>query len=170
MSKLDSLYHLFSFVLTGELYSRVAQGGLTREIRILNTAGIAGAVFQNGAGEIVHDAYADDRFDSSVDEQTGFTTKNIVCAPVRTVRNDIIGVIQKGMESPPKPKGSLGRWVVEGATRPRAPGPSLDEPDLRARNQQLTQIQTTAWSISFLIQRPSINLNPESEIGSMLTP
>ena len=80
--------------LTGELYSRVAQGGLTREIRILNTAGIAGAVFQNGAGEIVHDAYADDRFDSSVDEQTGFTTKNIVCAPVRTVRDDIIGVIQ----------------------------------------------------------------------------
>ncbi len=80
--------------LTGELYSRVAQGTLTREIRILNTAGIAGAVFTNGVGEIVHDAYSDDRFDSSVDEQTGFTTKNIVCAPVRTVRGDVIGVIQ----------------------------------------------------------------------------
>ena len=37
--------------LTGELYSRVAQGELTREIRILNTTGIAGAVFQNGEGE-----------------------------------------------------------------------------------------------------------------------
>ena len=33
--------------LTGELYSRVAQGELTREIRILNTSGIAGAIFQN---------------------------------------------------------------------------------------------------------------------------
>ena len=31
--------------LTGELYSRVAQGELTREIRILNTSGIAGAIF-----------------------------------------------------------------------------------------------------------------------------
>ncbi|MDP6428075.1 MAG: GAF domain-containing protein [Rhodospirillales bacterium] len=80
--------------LTGELYSRVAQGELTREIRILNTTGIAGAIFQNGEGEIIHDAYADDRFNKSIDEQTGYVTKNIVCAPVRTVRNDVIGVIQ----------------------------------------------------------------------------
>ena len=80
--------------LTGELYSRVAQGELTREIRILNTTGIAGAVFQNGVGEIIHDAYGDDRFNNKIDEQTGYVTKNIVCAPVRTVRNDIIGVIQ----------------------------------------------------------------------------
>ena len=80
--------------LSGELYSRVAQGELTREIRILNTTGIAGAIFQTGQGEIIHDAYADERFNSSIDEQTGYVTKNIVCAPVRTVRNDVIGVIQ----------------------------------------------------------------------------
>ncbi|MBT6292296.1 MAG: GAF domain-containing protein [Rhodospirillaceae bacterium] len=80
--------------LTGELYSRVAQGELTREIRILNTTGIAGAIFQNAEGEIIHDAYVDDRFNKSIDEQTGYVTKNIVCAPVRTVRNDVIGVIQ----------------------------------------------------------------------------
>jgi adenylate cyclase len=80
--------------LTGELYSRVAQGELTREIRILNTTGIAGAIFQSGVGEIIHDAYLDDRFNNTIDQQTGYTTKNIVCAPVRTVRGDIIGVIQ----------------------------------------------------------------------------
>jgi adenylate cyclase len=80
--------------LTGELYSRVAQGELTREIRILNTTGIAGAIFQSGVGEIIHDAYVDDRFNSKIDEQTGYVTKNIVCAPVRTVRGDIIGVVQ----------------------------------------------------------------------------
>ena len=80
--------------LTGELYSRVAQGELTREIRILNTTGIAGAIFQSGVGEIIHDAYTDDRFNSKIDEQTGYVTKNIVCAPVRTVRGDIIGVVQ----------------------------------------------------------------------------
>ena len=80
--------------LTGELYSRVAQGDLTREIRILNTTGIAGAIFQSGVGEIIHDAYTDDRFNQTIDQQTGYTTKNIVCAPVRTVRGDIIGVIQ----------------------------------------------------------------------------
>jgi adenylate cyclase len=80
--------------LTGELYSRVAQGDLTREIRILNTTGIAGAIFQSGTGEIIHDAYNDDRFNNTIDQQTGYTTKNIVCAPVRTVRGDVIGVIQ----------------------------------------------------------------------------
>ena len=40
------------------------------------------------------DAYADERFNSKIDEQTGYITKNIVCAPVRTVRGDLIGVIQ----------------------------------------------------------------------------
>ena len=80
--------------LTGELYSRVAQGELVREIRILNTTGIAGSIFQTGVGEIIHDAYADERFNSKIDEQTGYVTKNIVCAPVRTVRGDLFGVIQ----------------------------------------------------------------------------
>ena len=80
--------------ISGELYSRVAQGELTREIRILNTTGIAGAIFQSGTGEIIHDAYSDERFNSKIDEQTGYITKNIVCAPVRTVRGDLIGVIQ----------------------------------------------------------------------------
>ena len=80
--------------ISGELYSRVAQGELTREIRILNTTGIAGAIFQTGTGEIIHDAYSDERFNNKIDEQTGYITKNIVCAPVRTVRGDLIGVIQ----------------------------------------------------------------------------
>ena len=60
----------------------------------MNTTGIAGAVFKSGLGEIVHYPYEDDRFNSKIDEQTGFVTKNNVCAPVKTVRNDIIGVVQ----------------------------------------------------------------------------
>lgn len=79
---------------TGELYSRVAQGTFSREIRILNTTGVAGAIFTSGKGEIIDDAYADNRFNRSIDEQTGFKTKNILCAPVRTVKNEVIGVIQ----------------------------------------------------------------------------
>ncbi|MDA1133189.1 MAG: GAF domain-containing protein, partial [Proteobacteria bacterium] len=79
---------------TGELYSRVALGDHMREIRILNTAGIAGHVFSTGEGIIIHDAYKDSRFLSGVDEQTGFVTHNILCAPVRTVKGDIIGVVQ----------------------------------------------------------------------------
>ena len=79
---------------TGELYSRFAQGTFQREIRILNTSGIAGHVFTAGEGVIIHNAYSDERFNNSVDEQTGYTTKSILCTPVRTVKAEIIGVIQ----------------------------------------------------------------------------
>ena len=79
---------------TGELYSRVAQGNFKREIRILNTSGVAGHVFSTGEGVIIDDAYADDRFNRSVDEQTGFVTRSIICAPVKTVKGEIIGVSQ----------------------------------------------------------------------------
>lgn len=79
---------------TGELYSRVAQGSRRREIRLLNNSGIAGHVFTTGESVIVHDAYADDRFNRSNDEQTGFVTRNLVCVPVRTGRGEIIGVSQ----------------------------------------------------------------------------
>lgn len=79
---------------TGELYSRFAQGTHLREIRILNNSGIAGAIFQSGEGEIIHDAYKDDRFNSEVDQQTGFTTKSILCVPVKTLKGECIGAAQ----------------------------------------------------------------------------
>ena len=79
---------------TNELYSRVAQGDLTREIRILNNVGIAGAIFQNKTGEIIHDVYEDSRFNKEVDQETGYKTKNMICCPVKTVDNETIGVIQ----------------------------------------------------------------------------
>ena len=79
---------------TNELYSRVAQGNIQREIRILNTSGIAGYVYTAGEALIIADAYADDRFNRSIDEQTGFTTRNILCVPIKTVKGEIIGVAQ----------------------------------------------------------------------------
>jgi adenylate cyclase len=79
---------------TNELYSRVAQGNIQREIRVLNTSGVAGYVYTSGEALIIADAYADDRFNRSIDEQTGFTTRNILCVPIRTVKGEIIGVAQ----------------------------------------------------------------------------
>jgi adenylate cyclase len=79
---------------TGELYSRVALGNIRREIRVLNTIGIAGNVFNSGKSLIIHDAYSDPHFNRSVDEQTGYETRDIMCAPIRTVRDEIIGVAQ----------------------------------------------------------------------------
>ena len=79
---------------TQELYSRVTVGGLKREIRILNTTGIAGSVFQTGKGLLVKDVYKDSRFNKTVDEQTGYRTRSIACAPIRTVRGELIGVVE----------------------------------------------------------------------------
>lgn len=79
---------------TNELYSRVAQGNIQREIRLLNTSGIAGHVFTGGEALIIHDAYADPRFNRTIDEQTGFTTQSILCVPIKTVKGEVIGVAQ----------------------------------------------------------------------------
>lgn len=79
---------------TGELYSRIAQGNFQREIRIMNDSGIAGYVFTTGEALIVHDAYADSRFNSAIDKETGYRTKNILCVPVRTIKGEIIGAAQ----------------------------------------------------------------------------
>ena len=79
---------------TNELYSRVAQGNIKREIRLLNTSGIAGHVFTSGEAMIIPDPYSDPRFNKSIDEQTGFVTRNILCVPIKTVKGEIIGVAQ----------------------------------------------------------------------------
>jgi len=79
---------------SNELYSRVAQGNIQREIRLLNNSGIAGHVFTSGEPLIIHDAYSDPRFNQSIDEQTGFVTHSILCVPIKTVKGEIIGVAQ----------------------------------------------------------------------------
>ena len=79
---------------TNELYSRVAQGNIKREIRLLNSSGIAGHVFTSGEPLISHEPYGDPRFNSSIDEQTGFVTRNILCVPIKSVKGAIIGVAQ----------------------------------------------------------------------------
>ncbi len=79
---------------TNELYSRVAMGNFMHEIRILNNSGIAGHVFSNGTGVIIPDAYSDPRFNRNVDERTGFVTRNILCVPIKSAKNDVVAVAQ----------------------------------------------------------------------------
>jgi adenylate cyclase len=79
---------------TGELYSRVAMGSFQREIRIINSNGVAGYVFTTGEGVVIQDAYSDSRFNRSIDEQTGFVTRSILCVPIKTAKGETIGVAQ----------------------------------------------------------------------------
>lgn len=79
---------------THELYSRSMTERGPREIRMRNDRGIAGRVFRSGDGMVVNDAYAHPDFNPEVDETTGYVTRQILCAPIRTGRGELIGVAQ----------------------------------------------------------------------------
>jgi adenylate cyclase len=79
---------------TNELFSRVAQGLRSREIRISANEGIAGIVYKSGKPVVVANVNADARFDPQVDTQTGYTTRNLMSIPLKTVKNEIVGVAE----------------------------------------------------------------------------
>ena len=65
-----------------QLYTRVALGNLSREIRIDEQSGVAGWVFMNAKSTIVNNPYKDERFNKEVDERTGYRTKSLICVPI----------------------------------------------------------------------------------------
>jgi HD-GYP domain-containing protein (c-di-GMP phosphodiesterase class II) len=79
---------------TNELWSKVAQGVGTKEIRFPIGKGIAGAVAQTAELINIPDAYADERFNPAFDKQTGYHTKAILCAPMRSLDGEVVGVLQ----------------------------------------------------------------------------
>ena len=62
-------------------------------IELASDHGIVGRCVQTNTGEIVRDVSKDKSFDGSVDDQTGFTTKSILCAPL-SVNEEKIGAIE----------------------------------------------------------------------------
>ncbi len=80
--------------VTKELYSRVAQGSLNHEIRIMNNSGLAGTCFTNNEPLLIDNVNSDPRFNHSIDQQTGYHTKNMICVPILNTRDDVIGVVQ----------------------------------------------------------------------------
>jgi energy-coupling factor transporter ATP-binding protein EcfA2 len=64
------------------------------EIRFPVGAGIAGAVAQGGETIRIDDAYADPRFNRSVDQQTGYRTRSILCLPVKNMEGEVFAVAQ----------------------------------------------------------------------------
>lgn len=75
-----------------ELYSTV--NSTEGEIRISVSQGIAGHVATTGMAMIIRDAYSDDRFNKSVDVKTGLKTRDIMCVPLKTKKERVIGVVQ----------------------------------------------------------------------------
>jgi adenylate cyclase len=79
---------------TGELWSLVAEGLKSREIRIPVGMGVAGWVALHDTTVNIADAYKDERFDSSFDRKMGYRTRNILCGPLKNLQGELVGVIQ----------------------------------------------------------------------------
>lgn len=77
-----------------ELYSKVAEGMSTREIRVALGSGIAGATAQTRSIINIPDAYQDPRFNSSYDRASGFHTRSILSAPVLSQNGNLLGIVQ----------------------------------------------------------------------------
>ena len=77
-----------------ELYSHTGVGLRHDQIRIPWDSGIAGWVFTHEESLNIVDTYNDPRFNREVDPRTGFTTKNLLCVPLRSPGGPVIGVFQ----------------------------------------------------------------------------
>ncbi len=77
-----------------EIWSKVALGMDSQEIRFPANKGLAGYVVQSGESINIEDAYSDARFNKEVDLKTGYRTKTILCMPIKNNNQEIIGAFQ----------------------------------------------------------------------------
>ncbi len=80
----------------GELYFEVALGdktGKLKNMRLKRGQGIAGWVAENKEPVIVYDAIKDKRFFKDADKQSGFTTRDLICVPVKA-GDRVLGALQ----------------------------------------------------------------------------
>jgi adenylate cyclase len=102
-----------------ELWSKIAQGDGERslEIRVPMGKGISGYVATNVSPLNIPDAYADDRFDRTHDQKTGYRTRSILCMPVLSPKTDnIVAVVQllnklNGMSFDPQDEQSFKEFA-----------------------------------------------------------
>jgi Nif-specific regulatory protein len=76
-----------------ELWSKIALGS-DEILRFDARLGIAGRTVSTGEMINVLDAYRDSRFYNGIDDQTGYKTRTVLCAPVRNEAGEIIGAFE----------------------------------------------------------------------------
>ncbi len=77
-----------------ELFSHVADGIESSEIRFPANAGIAGECFSSGKVINILDAYQDARFNPAIDRSTGYRTRSMLCMPIVARAAGVIGVME----------------------------------------------------------------------------
>ncbi len=77
-----------------ELFSHVADGIDSAQIRFPEDAGIAGECFTSGKVINILDAYQDARFNPEIDRHTGYRTRSMLCMPIVAKGARVIGVME----------------------------------------------------------------------------
>ncbi len=79
---------------TNEIYSIVALGLGSEELRLPAGKGLVGYSIKSGETINIREAYDDPRFNRDVDLSTGYRTKTILCMPIKNINDEIIGAFQ----------------------------------------------------------------------------
>ena len=66
----------------------------SERITVPEGSGIVGASIENNETILINNPYEDERFNSSIDKETGFITKSILCVPVTNGCGEVIGAYQ----------------------------------------------------------------------------
>ena len=77
-----------------ELVACPALGVDSGTLRIPDDAGIVGDVIRSGQAVQVEDVTTDERFNPEVDKETGYTTRNLLCVPLRDGEGEIMGAFE----------------------------------------------------------------------------
>ncbi|MDD6070086.1 MAG: sensor domain-containing diguanylate cyclase [Clostridiales bacterium] len=94
-------------------YWTIAAWG-SEKITMPEGTGIVGAAIKEKESVIINNPYEDERFNPSVDKESGYITKSILCMPVTNEKGKVIGAFQainkldvNGLD------GSFGEWDVK---------------------------------------------------------
>lgn len=79
---------------SGKLHARQMTGSEQLEIVLEKGVGIAGYVTETGESALINDVPSDPRFDPSTDLRTGFSTKTMLCVPLRKPEGTLMGSLQ----------------------------------------------------------------------------
>jgi len=117
--------------------------------------GIVGEVIQTGKPIRVNDAYDDDRFDQSVDKQSGYRTRNLLCAPMVDGNGKCVGafeLINKTDDSfTTEDEDALNEICMQAAIAVRT---AQERDQLTRSNQQLTE--QVAGKVAIIGESPAM--------------
>ena len=77
-----------------EIWSIIATGSESMEIRLKMGEGLAGYAAKQGEIINIKDVKKDSRFNSAFDSQSGYHTVNMICFPIKNIEQKVVGVLQ----------------------------------------------------------------------------